>query len=380
MKPLFSISVCANVALVGALIYVVTKPPRRDPEETSNVKRGAIPAISEPPPRTSAPVSVAFSGTSNPEFWNSPSEVQKWLQTKGAPLSVRWAVAYSMMVARSRPEIEAVRYPPGTPRWQMTTLKPTPEQNEAVAAIHARQEKEMKELFGADYAEARFGAAPEALTGIAVEKRPQLDRIALDYIKMRQKLGGLGGTLEQQRTIDAEFRKDLAEVLTPQELETYMAYESSEGTRLQQRLAGATLDDATYMKIFQASAQAKASSVTSSFANRLEEIRAVEKVAGPEVTATMAFNQDATFREIGKIYTDAGVPLADISPRYQAWLGFHSELNKAGNVTPGQLNTSQQATVRSYYDQMTSGLSTDQRASFDRTATGRFITGLLGKR
>lgn len=255
----------------------------------------------------------------------------------------------------------------------MLTLKPTPEQKEAQAAILARQEKDLEELFGADYATARFGLASEALTGIPVEKRPQLDRIARDYYEMRRKLG-----FGDQQTLDAELRKDLAEVLSPQELETYLAYESPEGNRLQQRLAGAAIDDSTYMKIFQAAARVKASTTATSYGYRLEEIRAVEKIAGPDVAATMAFNQDATFREIGKIYTDAGAPLEEVYPRYEAWLGFHSELGTLGNITPGQLNPRQQAAVRSYYDQMTRGLSADQIASFDRTATGRFIKRLQG--
>lgn len=193
-------------------------------------------------------------------------------------MSVRYAVAQSMIVSKYRAEIDALRIPPGTSRSQLSALKRTPEQDEQLAAIHARQMNETKELFGADYARARFGEDSEAQSGIPAEKRVEIDRIARDYSKVRSKLGRARSFADLQ-LVEESYRADLSKVLSPEEMELYMAYESPEASRLQQQLSGLKIDDATYMKAFQASTQAKTPDIANSREFYLEESRAIEKAS-----------------------------------------------------------------------------------------------------
>lgn len=377
MKPvLLSLSLVANVALLGGVAYLVLTSPapqsinKIEAEDTRNLPKPASPSHVAPAPLSAVTVPA-------PAPWQSPADIQAWLRSTDAPLAVRYAVADAMIQQKYKAAYEAVRFPPGMKRWQRSATRPTPEQIDQQSALRTQQEEEMKQLLGADYIQARYGEAEER-SGLPAEKIAEINRVGRDYMDARRKLGTDGMRPDVSRLMEAEMSADLRRILTPAEYDLHQAYESQEGQQLQRALAGLDIDDETYLRVYRAVAEVKAGNKQPGYAPnvRLEEIGAIEKAVGPEIAAHITMNQDATYREIGALYPTGSLPATAMLDKYQTWLQFYKATQGWGPNT--QLSDSHLTLVRSYRDRLTEGLSDADRTKFDRTRTGMLMARLLG--
>ncbi|MDQ5979059.1 MAG: hypothetical protein QG602_2033 [Verrucomicrobiota bacterium] len=378
-SALLGLSLIANIALVAGVTYLVLRPsaPRESEKAASPTAVVVQPAATSPAP-AAVDFNVGLDAMYPAERWQSPADIDAWLKSSGAPLNLRYAVLNYLMMEKYKGAITAVRFPTGMKRWQRGSSPPTPEQREKMTALRQQQQREMEAIFGADYAKARFGAESEVESGIPAEKRVEMDRVVRDYMETRMNLGP-GNTAKERALLDSEMQKDLAKILTPEEYELHQAYESQEGSRLQQSMRGLDVDDETYLRIFRAAAAAKAASPENRTGSgiTLEQLAAIEKSAGAEIAGHIAANQNSTFREISTLYASAGIPSGALLERYRIWNQFHAEAQQFQTGLSGRLTEAQLAQARSYYHRLTEGLSAEARAQFDRTNTGKFMNRLL---
>ena len=383
-SALLGLSLFANVALVSGVAYLVFRPSI--PPESAKATNATVPAPMATATSTLTALAAndlkAESNAALPaERWQSPGDIDAWLKSSGAPLAVRYSVLNALMTEKYKQAHLAVRFPTGMKRWQRGSSPPSSEQRDRMVTLHQQQQQEMEAIFGADYAKARFGAESEADSGIPAEKRVAMDRIVRDYMDTRMRLGP-GNTGKERALLDTEMQKDLAAILTPQEFELYQAYESQEGSRLQQFMRGLDVDDETYLRTFRAAAGAKSANADTrtSFAITLEQLAAIEQSVGAGIAGHIAANQNTTFREISTLYTAAGIPSSATLERYRVWNQFHADPQQFQVGASGQLSEAQLALARSYYERLTDGLSAEARAQFDRTRTGAFMNRLLAKK
>lgn len=380
-SALLGLSLVANVALVAGVSYLALRRPVQQVTNPAGETAIVIQQAATPTESTAVDFKVGTDATSSAERWHSPAEIDAWLKSSGAPLNLRYAVLNYLMMEKYKGAITAVRFPTGMKRWQRGNTPPSPEQREKMTALRHQQQQELEAIFGADYAKARFGPEIEAESGIPAEKRVEMERIIRDYMETRMNLGP-GNTAKERSLLDSEMQKDLAKVLSPAEFELYQAYESQEGSRLQQSMRGLDVDDETYLRIFRAAAAAKATSSESTTGSgiTLDQLAAIEKSAGADIAGHIAANQNSTFREIGSLYTAAGLPSGAMLERYRIWSQFHADAPQFQPGVSGQLSEAQLALARSYYERLTEGLSAEARAQFDRTRTGAFMNRLLTKK
>jgi hypothetical protein len=376
-SALLGLSLFANIALVTSVAYIVLSPSTGP--ATTAPAGDVAPAVQQAAaPTVAQPVEFKLSSVATPssERWASPADINAWLKESGAPLNVRYALLNFLMMEKHKEAITALRFPAGMKRWQRGSTPPTPEQGEKIAALQRQQQQELQALFGADYAKARFGAEAERESGIATEKRVEMDRIARDYMETRMKLGA-GSSAKERALLESEMQRDMAAILTPQEFETYQAYESPEGNNLQRSMRGLDVDDETYLKIFRIVTASKDAEARPGSQISENQLAAIEKDVVADVAAHIAANQNATFREISTLYSAAGITSSAMLERYRIWNQFHADPRQFQIGISGQLDEAQLALARSYYDRLTDGLSTEARAQFDRTNTGKFMNRLL---
>lgn len=291
MKPvLLSLSLVANVALLAGVVYLTLTP--RSPGQSGNMRAQTDLDLAKPAPSGALAPAVSSSipkVAATAGLWQSPADVQALLVSLRAPLDVRYVIAQAMFDEKNKAALDAARFPAGRPRWQRR--QPKPEQTELQSAIRRQQDEALQQLFGADYAKARYGHI-EAKSGLSSAAMMEINRVTRDYMETGRKLG-LRSSSERQ-LLDQEMNADLARVLTPADYETYRAYDSPDGARLQRAMAGLDIDDETYLRAFRAMAGVKATGSSSRTAGPLqsEEIRAIEQAVGPEVAAHLAKNQD----------------------------------------------------------------------------------------
>jgi len=328
---------------------------------SAEVQRGSA-AISP-----SSPAAGAADGR-----WDSPADVETWLRSTGMPLRLRFIVAQAILGEKYGAISSAMRYPPGMKRWQRSFTRPTPEQEEQMSALRLEQTQELQRIFGADYAKANFSNNIEQITGIPAEKLVEINRVRLDYMETRRKLGRNWSAAAQQLA-DKELNADLAKFLTPAELELYQAYDTDEAQAFQRSLAGLDISDETYIQLFRTATAAGSAAQLGT-----DQITAIEKGFGPDVAAHLAMNQNVTFREIGTLYVAAKFSSVAMLERYALFNKFHEDLQNQSNAAGGKQDEERKTLVRSYYARMTENLSPSARADFDRTNTGRFMNRQLG--
>lgn len=142
--------------------------------------------------------------------------------------------------------------------WQWGGLGQTKEQREQARALREEQKAEMERLLGKDpnATEANPWLARQ-YAFVAPEKREELQRLEQDYNELANELRreSRGFTLpsdqEKMKFLEEEKRRDLASVLTPEEMEAYELRQSRTAQNLRWRMTQMDATEEEFRAIFE---------------------------------------------------------------------------------------------------------------------------------
>lgn len=254
-------------------------------------------------------------------------------------------------------------------RWSARFYKPSAEQRAALAELDRTIAAEMAEMLGHDLAAGTENPAQPALPGVPEAKRAAVLEIERDYFAARRSAGiGVGSKADAE--IERRWREDMAKILAPAELETYVAYQSARAQLLQQRLVGLDLTDAQYETIFRAfDAFTSANrATTDSLEYDSGAVATIARAAGPVAALHFARQSNGSYAELSDVWREAPISPQEEMGRFQTYQNFLSELSNHPLTKRARGELAQR-----YHALFTRGLTPDQVARFDRTSSGEAL-------
>lgn len=228
LTPVLLLSVAANLALGGALLWHMNQPDASTASSSSQPQTATLPAQPKEGPLVSAPWSTGEAATV------SLPDLAAQLRSEGCPPAIIRALISARIQARYAERLRALRPKARDAYWRRQLFDRdgdlSPEARVARRALQREMNEEIKQALGADYESLNpyeraeqtreFGQLPS-------EKVAQIKAINSDYSELAAQINdrAQGVTLKEDRTqlrlLDAEKRADLAAVLSPTELLEY---------------------------------------------------------------------------------------------------------------------------------------------------------------
>jgi hypothetical protein len=227
-------SLAANVALIGA--YYTGRP-----------------AASVSAPGPGAPVAASPKPASSPDALRAAlaSGDAAALTAAGVPADTAREIALGRALGRFAEKMRAAQ-PAGDAKW-WRNRNPFANPNREQSLLARRELSDaMIAAFGEDLI---AGGAPGQLAFLSPQKREALRNIMQDYEEMMAKYGAQGGVQlasdrEKLKLLTAERDRDLAALLTPDELLAYQMRTSATGSSLRSRYGDAIASEEDFKKLF----------------------------------------------------------------------------------------------------------------------------------
>ncbi len=328
MKSIPSLLIIASLTINAALVATLVKRPPSSRDEVYRPPSAAVPDAA--PTVHSAngaatPGAITIAATGDPAsatsktLWEriesrDPATFVANLRAAGFSLGAMRGAAYALLRDLQTAErTKAVESLPVEPYWKATpsSLASSDYAKEINRLWHER-DRTMRRLFPEEQEafvlrqQARFGP-------LAVEKLEKLATLDRDYGEMRMELTRSSSGLrmpwssDQQAFLEQEKRKDVAAILSPQELEDYDFRVSPTATALQRQLANFDPTEQEFRDLFRLRAplDEKMRAGGMAFANTPEAAALQQKVAA-EIKSMLG---EARYEDYTRA-TDAGVQSA----------------------------------------------------------------------
>ncbi len=269
------------------------------------------------------------------------------------------------------------------PRWDNNRQKLTDEQRRALEEVTLENGRELLRLLGDDY---YIGMANNLSETLGLENlEPHTAGRVAEMLRDYNAAKRLAGVRGDSELIDVKLIDDLKTVLTPDQLNNYLFYNSPEFKRLQSRLSGAPLNDMEFEAIVRQVKQLKGSYSASeqsalemSMQYKLREALMIREATSPEVMVLLS-RQDGTFSPIARIYERVDVKQDRMAEYYLAWLEFHAvtERVQASSASREETDARTKDLGAKTYRRLTEELGPKEIVAFDATPTGRFLRRYL---
>lgn len=315
------------LSLIGNLVLTWLILSQSGSDSPGEAPRELLSRTSEPASRPGSSTSQARStdAASNPTPWR-PEEMVAFLRAHRFPEEIVVRAVMTAIQLRNREERRRITGVDTWGRWQLIGGKrSSPEVTLALQELQQREEAELARLTGVEsLAEQTRQAARLARFGdLTRDKIDAVVRLEADYARFRQmasEAGTNGGTRTSanvRNSLEEEFVRDLAEILSASEVQDYIRYNSDAAHRLQGQLAGVDVTSAVYEKLADASLAHAASSATArSDPARLAELQAqlqddYHRILGDDDFLRLAPELDRVAASIDRCYAQAGLTFSE---------------------------------------------------------------------
>ena len=376
MRKLHLVSYTLNVvALIVAGLWYVDHESNAPLSSRAKASTAVAPSDAGVAPPAAATPSHAVVAADADAATKIKSLVQ-YLRSAGYHSDTLTAIARMLLRQEFLARQNAILHSENTPLWQSHHTFASPEQQAQLTALGQTFETELRDILGPSYDAGTTARDAGLLLSdlIPDAKKAAIAQIASDYQAARiAARGTLSPSARQQ--LDAKKDADIRAVLSPDEMQEYLMYNSSLASSVQGMLGNAPIDDATYRKIVSAVSDYRRSSgldpfngnTNGDFQTRLGEFQTIRPVVGDTVASQISTKGDGNFREIGAVLTSAGDTPGTVADKYEEYLRFHAALGLMS-----QPETRAAAAQRTY-DVLTAGLSDDAKRQFDATRTGAYL-------
>jgi len=242
-----SLSLAANVALLGVLAYGSLQPGSAPPPAAMVEKPAAAPAAAKPDPTVDA-----WSALSSGDL---AAERDRLLAEGFPPSALRAILAAQIreQFAARRKAIEAAMA--NTPFWKNPT--PDPQTQAQLRALAKEEQKALKDLLGGDPVNSHAARLRREFPELAPEKTDQMAAIRERYDDLRPDIYGAGirSTLtpterEKITALEKAMHQEFASVLTPAELEHYDLRTSNTANSLRHTLSNFDPSEAEFRALY----------------------------------------------------------------------------------------------------------------------------------
>lgn len=317
------------------------------------------------------------------------SDIVARLRVAGFSKEIIADVVRGMISRRFDIQLRQIMFPAGTPIWKRRTFQPSPAQSKAIADLKKACNDEFKATMGTDYTQVALRPGNVYIDFLGTDKQNQVTLIVNDYTEAQRKATSL--STSSRRAVEANMQQDLAAVLSPDEMATYMAYNSITAVRLQQRLGASNLNDDAYRSLYNAvdalqqeSFKTGGPNADMSFAYRVREFDLITQSVDADTAANFALSADSGFKALAANIKAAGGDNAAIVDRYRVYLDFHRQLEALNGTDPTIMQAKMTPIINATYPKLTAGFNDQQRSQFDTSPLGSFIkrtlAGQVGRR
>lgn len=326
-RTLITASLLANIAL--SLIVLNFNRREINNKESDNVHlTTAVRPLAQGLSEASTTAQVTTTAIESFKWAENSEDIIKQLKLTSAPSHLIRAVARALISEEEKRERERILKLTEVPFWRRRLIQPDAQTQRLInERIRAAQDR-YYELTG------ELPVSDSPIHGIPSGKAQLVEKIMSDYTMLRQ--SSLARENKDKRNVnqylESEYRKDLEQVLTPEELTTFLAYNSLDGMNLQQQLARSDIDDETYVEIFREISRLKDSQpgvFEMEFSFREQQIDLINAKFGLDVTSSVAALGDGNFREIADIIQNSQSNPERVIATYKTYLQFHDAVKKS---------------------------------------------------
>lgn len=311
-------------------------------------------------------------------------EVLASLRRLNMPPEVLYVVATSALRKEYSAKFQQARFTGEPKRWQLRISRPNEDQRNEAQKVVEEVTAKVKALLGDDYSIAKYvGSLDPRVAGLAgLDKWARAEEIRIDY---QTAMFGKQLSAESKAELEKAFNRDLSEILSPEELADYQAYNSNTALELQTRLIGADIDDETYAGAYKAYAElvhsrGQRSLNVSVYEDRLAELEAFKDLLPMNALSSLSKNSDKTFREVSDVFSAAKQSDEVIVDKYKEWLKFHDAI-AAIDIAQRPRNIAdveKKAAAQQTYSKLSAGLEGKALSDFNSTRTGAYLIRLMG--
>lgn len=309
-------SLAANVILTAAYV--------RDADPPRPVLGGS--------PATSISAPASPTAVLKAAYHSDPTIFQARLRATAIPDHIRRALIEAAIDDQFRAREEALAPPRADLGWWQWRDKRVPMET-SLALLDLRREKAKlrEQLLGPDPAAL---AAADADNPIPAAKRAQLTLITEDYAAMLASLRFEGPLLpaesKQLQLVEAQRKKDLAALLTPEELAAYeeRTWSELDWMRENLRYADATAAEFRLLKASMEREEAELKSDGLTIPEQERELHLLHAAVGQARFDDIHRSRHMEFRQLQALLERNGRPLADAVPVYAIWQNIEAETQR----------------------------------------------------